>query len=176
MIGDDLPEFLASLSPNLQAWADMLGVSEGTSTNPLTQCGGYDVIVNGVDEKGHIAYEIFTDFSQHPFSNHRPPKVINSHGLESDAAGKFQLMARYWSPYCVQLRLPDFGPVSQIKIMVQQVKECHALDDILTGHLQIAIGKCVSRWASLPGASYGQHENSLASLEDAYERAGGQFA
>jgi muramidase (phage lysozyme) len=59
---------------------------------------------------------------------------------------------------------------------VQLIKECKALDDVLTGHVDKAVAKCSSRWASLPGAGYGQHENLLVALEDAYERAGGKFA
>lgn len=166
---------LAAMNPNLKAWADMLGIAEGTTTNPKTVDEGYDVLVNGIDAHGRVEYEVFTDYSMHPFT-HRKPKTINSHGLHSDAAGKFQLMARYWPPYKLQLKLPDFGPASQIRVMVQQVKECHALDDIVNGHLTAAIGKCSSRWASLPGNTYGQRQVALNALEDIYERSGGQFA
>jgi muramidase (phage lysozyme) len=161
------------VNPNLRAFLDMLKVSEGTSTHPLTKCGGYDVVVTGLDGP-----EVFTDFSTHPFCVHPPrqPKVINHSGLRSDAAGGFQLMARYWPIYMLQLKLQDFGPAAQDCIAVQQIKERHALDDILTGHFQIAVAKVSNIWASLPGAGYGQHENRMDVLADAYERAGGQFA
>jgi muramidase (phage lysozyme) len=38
------------------------------------------------------------------------------------------------------------------------------------------MAKVSNIWASLPGAGYGQHENRMDVLADAYERAGGQFA
>jgi muramidase (phage lysozyme) len=85
-------------------------------------------------------------------------------------------MGRYWAAYKLQLHLPDFGPLSQDRWAVQLIKECHALDDVLTGHIAIAIGKCRSRWASFPGAGYGQREHTLVALQDAYDRAGGDFA
>lgn len=58
------------MSPNLQAFLDMLAVSEGTSTSPITRCDGYDVIVTGADRKP----EIFSDFRMHP---HRAPATSN---------------------------------------------------------------------------------------------------
>jgi muramidase (phage lysozyme) len=96
--------------------------------------------------------------------------------MNSDAAGRYQCMGRYWPFYKIKLSLPDFGPESQDKWAVQLIKECRALDDIETGHVAKAIAKCSSRWASFPGAGYGQHEHRLATLEDAYEAAGGTFA
>lgn len=160
------------MTPNLTAFLDMLSVSEGTSTSPATVCEGYDVIVTGVDGVA----EIFDDFSDHPFANGRKSKVINSHGLTSNASGRYQFMLRDWAHYRDQLALPDFGPHSQDLWATQLIRERHALEDIDAGHIAIAIAKVSNLWASLPGSGYGQHENRLAALEDAYERAGGTFA
>jgi len=72
------------------------------------------------------------------------------------------------------LGLPDFSPDSQDKIAIQMIKECHALSSIEEGRINEALMLCRSRWASLPGAGYGQHENKLADLEKAYVDAGGK--
>lgn len=160
------------MTPNLQAFLDMLAVSEGTSTSPATLDRGYDVIVTGADGKP----EIFTSYGTHPFADGRPSKVINSHGLTSNASGRYQFMLRDWGHYRLKLNLPDFGPDSQDKWACQLIKERRALDDIEAGHFIVAVGKVSNLWASLPGAGYGQHENRMAALEDAYERAGGTFA
>jgi len=40
----------------------------------------------------------------------------------------------------------------------------------------VAIDKCKNIWASLPGAGYGQHENSVDKLIAAYKAAGGVVA
>ena len=151
--GDALVKFL-----------DLIAFSEGTSTNAHTQNNGYDVIVGGVD--GHHE---FTDYSDHPFSGGRPAIVINHSGLTSTAAGRYQLLARFYPVYKNQLDLPDFGPVSQDKIALQQIRERHAIPDILAGNIQSAIEKCSNIWASFPGNDYGQGGKGMAALLDHFQ-------
>lgn len=59
---------------------------------------------------------------------------------------------------------------------MQLIRECKATTDIETGRIADAIHKCRSRWASLPGAGYGQHEQKLDKLIDVYKAAGGAAA
>lgn len=159
------------MHPNIKAFLDMLAMSEGTSTSPATKCNGYDVIVTGIDG----IPEVFTDFRQHPFVN-RPSKLINSRGLLSTAAGRYQFLSRYWLSYKQQLNLPDFGPDSQDIWCIQLIKECGAINMIEAGKLADAIQACRSRWASLPGAGYGQPESQYSKLEAAFVAAGGALA
>jgi muramidase (phage lysozyme) len=152
-------------SPNVPRFLDMLGFSEGTVSDPLTVCDGYDVIVSGVDGP-----EIFTDFSDHPFAN-RPAKLIRYPSLYSTAAGRYQLLDRYWIPYKKQLNLPDFSPLSQDLVAIQQIREHHdslgsALKHVIAGQIETAIQLCSGTWASLPGNSYGQGGKSLQELLD----------
>lgn len=160
------------ISKNLQAFLDTLAWSEGTSTSPATKCGGYDVIVTGVDGKP----EIFSDFSDHPFNKGRPSKQINSKGLTSNASGRYQFMLKDWAHYKAQLGLPDFGPESQDKWAIQLIKERKALPDIEAGNIESAVNKCRNIWASLPGAGYGQREHSMEELIARYKAAGGTVA
>lgn len=157
---------------NRTAFLTMLSVSEGTSTSKATKRNGYDVIVTGADGKP----EVFTDFSDHPFAKGRAAKVINSKGLKSTASGRYQHLVGDWAHYKAQLQLPDFGPESQDKWALQLIRERHALDDIDAGRIEAAISKVRNLWASLPGAGYGQRENSLAHLLEAYRAAGGTLA
>lgn len=154
---------------NVAAFLDMLAWSEGTSTSPATKCDGYDVIVTGIDRKP----EIFTDFSAHPFSRGRPSKVINSRGLTSNAAGRYQHMLKDYAHYRALLKLPDFGPASQDKWAVQLIRERGALPDIQAGRLSAAVSKCRNIWASLPGAGYGQPEHRFDALRAQYLLHGG---
>lgn len=149
----------------------MLAHSEGTSTNAITQDRGYDIIVTGVDGP-----ERFDDYREHPFASGRKAKQINHKGLYSTASGRYQFMLRDWLHYKTLLHLRDFGPESQDQWALQLIRERGALGDIDDGHFTIAVGKVSNLWASLPGAGYGQHENRIAVLENAYERAGGMFA
>ena len=151
---------LPDLSTNLAAFLDTLAFSEGTVAYGTND--GYDVIVGG---------QLFTDYSKHP-----DVLVHLSPTLASTAAGRYQLMARYYEPYRAQLGLPDFSPESQDAIAVQQIKECHALPLIEAGHIAEAIPLCAHIWASLPGAGYGQHENKLQNLLDHYTACGGTLA
>lgn len=137
----------------------MIAVSEGTES---LGDQGYNVLVGGT---------LFHGYEDHP-----NVKVwINKIGRYSTAAGRYQILHRYWFSYKVSLKLPDFSPESQDAIAIQLIKECRALDDIQAGRLETAIEKCRSRWASLPGAGYGQHENSIDKLKTAYLRAGGNI-
>lgn len=160
------------MTPNRRAFLDMLAVSEGTSTSPATLCNGYDVIVTGVDGEP----EVFTDFADHPFNKGRASKVINRRGLTSNASGRYQFMLRDWHHYRDSLGLLDFGPDSQDIWALQLIRERGALPLIDAGNFAEAVARCSNLWASLPGAGYGQHENELAKLQDAYTEAGGVMA
>lgn len=152
------------MSPNLRAFLDMTAYSEIGAALLLLSDNGYNVLVGSTPAKPLL----FHDYSAHP--------QIRNEAMNSDAAGRYQFMGRYWSFYKIKLSLPDFGPESQDRWAVQLIKECRALDDIETGHFGRAVGKCSSRWASFPGAGYGQREHRMDTLEAAYEKAGGVFA
>lgn len=148
------------MNPNLKAFLDMIAYSEGTDNGRQpTKNHGYDVLVGG---------ELFDSYADHP------RKLVNLRpGLASTAAGRYQILARYFDAYKKQLKLPDFSPESQDAIAIQLIKECRAMPDIEAGYVDIAISKCASRWASLPGAGYGQYEHEKSKLIAAYKKAGG---
>lgn len=168
------------MNQNRRAFLEMIGVSEGTSTSPATRNGGYDVIVTGIDK----VPEIFTDYSNHPFADGRPSKLINSHGLTSNASGKHQFMLHDWPHYRDQLNLQDatlfpdgaFSPAAQDAWALQLIRERAALPLIDAGNFADAVARVHNIWASLPGADYDQHENRLADLQQAYVDAGGTLA
>ena len=149
---------------NRKAFLDMLGVSEGTSTIPGSD-GGYRVLVGSTAARPIL----FDNYADHP-------RILNKQ-FNSSAAGKFQILERFFDGYKKQLYLPDFGPSSQDAIALQMIAECHALDDIDAGRFDDAVFKCRSRWASLPGANYsGQHMQKIKDLRLAYSSAGGRFS
>lgn len=168
------------MNPNRKAFLDMLAYSEGTSTSPATKHNGYDVIVTGRDR----VPEVFKDFVAHPFAPEypgnggvkRPSKVINSKGLTSNAAGRYQFMLVHWDHYRKQLNLADFGPVSQDLWALQLIRERGALPLIDMGYFDVAVNRCKNIWASLPGAGYGQPEHGIEKLQLAYLKAGGAVA
>lgn len=146
------------MNENRKAFLDMVAYSEGTPR--YGDQDGYNVIVGG---------GTFADYSDHP----RVKIWLSKLGIYSTAAGRYQLLARFFDAYKKQLGLADFSPASQDAIALQQIKECKALSDIDAGNIEDAIKKCSRIWASLPGAGYGQHENKLTALVEQYRQYGG---
>lgn len=151
---------IQNINPNVAAFLDMIAVSEGTFEKGDD---GYNVIVGG---------GLFDSYSDHP----RKSIWLSKLGINSTAAGRYQLLSRYFDVYKKQLNLMDFSPESQDAIALQQIKERKAFDDIVAGNISTAIKKVCNIWASLPGAGYGQYENKIEKLQLAYKNAGGVLA
>lgn len=146
------------MNSNMKAFLAVLAVSEGTKN---LGDDGYNVLVGSLPGKPLL----FHDYSTHP-------RLLNRK-MNSTAAGRYQILARYYDAYKKTLHLKDFSPSSQDAIAIQMIKEQGAYNDVLQGNITAAIRKCKNIWASLPGAGYGQHENDVGQLLDAYIRNGG---
>lgn len=148
------------LHQNMAAFLDMIAYSEGTSGHGDD---GYNIVVG---------YGTFNSYEDHPRRIVALPKL----GVSSTAAGRYQLLYRYFTAYKNQLDLEDFSPESQDAIAIQQIKECKAIKDIEAGRLAVAIAKCKRIWASFPGSGYGQPERSFKDVKTAYLKSGGSIA
>jgi muramidase (phage lysozyme) len=156
------------MSPNLKAFLDMLAWSELGPKLLAASDNGYNVLVGSTAQKPNL----FTPYDYHPNKSIYLPKL----NLWSTAAGRYQLLSRYYKPYKDLLKLKGFWPEDQDAIAIQQIKEQHALAAVESGDFATAVERVRNIWASLPGAGYAQHENKLASLQEAYEDAGGTVA
>lgn len=143
---------------NLQAFLWAIRVSEGTSGS-----NGYRTMVGG---------SLFDGYADHP----RRKVWIENIKDYSSAAGAYQILQRTWDGVAGKLGLPDFSPTSQDAAAVELIRQRGALADVRAGRFAVAMNKCRKEWASLPGAGYGQHENTLIALQNAYTNAGGQLA
>lgn len=150
------------MEKNLKAFLDMLAWSEGTSTIKASD-NGYNVLVGG---------GLFNGYADHPRQLIDIPRLK----IKSTAAGRYQLLSRYWDVYRKQLGLKDFSPASQDAVAIQQIKERKALQLISDGKINQAIEKCSNIWASLPGAGYGQHEHKIDDLLRKYVQYGGSLS
>lgn len=144
---------------NIDAFLTMVAVSEGTEN---IGDHGYNCLVGGTT---------FDSYADHPRI-----KVKLREDLISTAAGRYQILERYFDAYKKYLALTDFSPQSQDKIAVQMIREQRAYADVAAGRFDSAVDKCSNIWASLPGNSYGQHENKIADLRQSFLRAGGVLA
>jgi len=142
----------------IKAFLDTIAYSEGTKD--LGHNDGYDVIVGGT---------FFSDYSDHP--NYLV--WLGNLKIYSSAAGRYQILHKYWTVYKDTLKLENFGPASQDKVAIKMLEECSALEDLLDGKFYLAVSKVSSRWASFPGAGYHQHENSIDKLVHVFLEFGG---
>jgi muramidase (phage lysozyme) len=149
---------------NRKAFLDMIAKAEGTFG---IGDNGYNVLAGGT---------LFHSYHDHPRR-----RVFMSRKLGySTAAGRYQILTRYFDFYKKELKLqgPDyFSPDNQDLIIIRYFQECHALDDIDSGRITEAIEKCKSRFASFPGANYdGQPTRTMSFMEEAYQTSGGILA
>lgn len=153
---------MQALNAQRKAFLDMLAWSEGTDKpGQPTKNRGYDVIVGG---------SLFASYADHPRKLIDLPRLK----IKSTAAGRYQLLARYWDAYRKQLGLNDFSPANQDAVALQQIKERGALPLIDRGDIRQAIDRCSNIWASLPGAGYGQFEHKADALIAKFKAAGGK--
>lgn len=143
---------------NEQAFLWAIRVSEGTSGPD-----GYRTLVGG---------SLFSSMADHP----RVLIDLPNLGIKSSAAGAYQIIRRTWDGVAGKLGLTDFSKESQDAAALELIRQRGALADVRAGQFAVAIDKCKKEWASLPGAGYGQHENTLARLQSAYTTAGGYLA
>jgi lysozyme len=162
---DDLTDFSGGVmtyteQKNIAAFLKMIRVSEGTAGE-----NGYRTMVGG---------GLFSDFTDHP----RRLVTITSNGrqITSSAAGAYQMLKRTWDGVKGRLMLTDFSPSSQDRGAIELIRQRGALADVRAGRFADALTKCRKEWASLPGAGYGQPENSVQNLFAAYINAGGSVA
>ncbi|RQT18221.1 glycoside hydrolase [Burkholderia contaminans] len=149
---------------NRVAFLDAIAVSEIGSALLAKSDDGYNVLVGSTAPRPLL----FSSYASHPNVLNRQIRV------PSTAAGRYQILTRWWRIYQAQMKLPDFGPVSQDRYALQQLREHGALPLIDAGRFREAVAKVSNVWASLPGAGYGQHENDIQKLLAAYRAAGGE--
>ncbi|MEB7559163.1 MULTISPECIES: glycoside hydrolase family 24 protein [Enterobacteriaceae] len=151
---------MLTINPQRKAFLDMLAWSEIGDRLLKASDNGYNVIVGGT---------LFTSYADHPRKLVDLPRLK----IKSTAAGRYQLLSRYWDAYRKQLGLKDFSPASQDAVALQQIKERRALELIDSGNIRQAIDRCSNIWASLPGAGYGQYEHKVEDLLKKFREAGG---
>ncbi|WP_194720832.1 glycoside hydrolase family 24 protein [Noviherbaspirillum malthae] len=157
-------------TPQQKAFLDTIAFSEIGAALLAKSDNGYNVIVGSTPTKPIL----FSSYADHP--RKLMELIIKNKPVISTAAGRYQLLQRYFDFYRKQLGLRDFSPASQDAIALQQIKERRALADIEVGNFAAAVDKCRNIWASLPGAGYGQHEQKLVDLQTAFIQAGGRLA
>ena len=82
--------------PNRKAFLTMIATAEGTAK---LGDNGYNVLVGG---------SLFTGYADHP----RKAVYLPKYKIKSTAAGRYQILSRYYTFYKKLLKLKDFSPAS----------------------------------------------------------------
>jgi len=156
---------------NKSAFLRCLRLGEGTS-GP----NGYQTLFGG---------SLFNSFDRHPAEAGWPGVKLSDRmcslagfgpGCVSTAAGAYQFNKPTWRRVAAKYGITDFSPASQDAAAWAVIGEKGAQADVLAGRIEQAISKCRKVWASLPGAGYGQREESMVAVLNEYQRAGGILA
>ena len=148
------------MDQNLKAILDMIAMSEGTYGKGDD---GYNVLAGG---------RAFLSLRDHPNVLVSLPRKSGD-PLETTAAGRYQLLHRYWAAYQKLLNLPDFGHASQDAVALQQIKECGAYQAALDGDIPAFCARASRIWASIPGNDYGQPVHTVEQLTAWFKERGG---
>lgn len=146
-------------NPNVRAFLVMLRHGEGTSGE-----NGYRTMFTG---------KLFDSYADHP--RQAITAKLGKQTLTSTAAGAYQFLSRTWDGLVKQYGFKDFSPLSQDLGAVALVKQRKALEDVIAGRFEVAVKKCNTIWASLPGSPYGQPTVTLDAIRPIYEDAGGRY-
>ena len=156
------------MDQNLKAFLDTIAHSELGVYLLAASDNGYNVLVGST--KNNV--QLFDGYDDHP----RELMDLPNLHIKSTAAGRYQIIAKTYDGLVDQGIITDFTPASQDLAARELIRGRGALDDVLAGRFDDAVDKCRHEWASLPGAGYGQHENSLSALRGVYLIAGGELA
>ena len=154
-----------ALTVNLKAFLNMIAISELGPALMDKSDNGYNVIVGSTAANPIL----FSSYADHPRKKIFIPRL----NVWSTAAGRYQLLERYYDAYKKALHLHDFSPESQDLIATAQIRERHALPLIAVGNIEASIKQCSNIWASLPGDRYKQGGNTMDMLVSVYANNGG---
>lgn len=158
-------------NPNVAAFLRAIRLGEGTS-GP----NGYQTLFGGA---------LFGSYDRHPadagwrgvqLSDRVCALAGFGPGCVSTAAGAYQINKPTWRRIAAKIGATSFSPEWQDAAAWALIVEKGAKADVLAGRIEQAISKVRKVWASLPGAGYGQREESLAAVLNEYQRAGGYLA
>lgn len=152
------------MDANLKAFLDMIAWSEGTTRIPGSD-DGYNVLVGSTIRRPLF----FGSYATHPDQYNEL--------LNSTAAGRYQIIYPTWKNLCVRLGVSDFGAATQDAMAASLVEvDCSALGMVLDGNIMNALQACSREWASLPGSTSGQYQNTVADLQQVYVANGGSVS
>lgn len=102
----------------------------------------------------------FEDLTDHPRTS---KEFTQTDGVKNKttAAGAYQYLSRTWDDFRSNVKgIDDFGGKNQDRGAVWLMQRAGALDDVMAGNFEGAVGKLGGTWASLPSSTHPQGKRS----------------
>ncbi len=133
----------AYANPNMRKMLNLIASSEGVKH-------GYNTLFGN---------QQFNNLAAHP-NVRKAFRQTDGATNYTTAAGRYQFLNSTWNNLAKQYGFRDFSPQSQDLGAVALIAQRGALDDVLNGRWESAIGKLGKEWASLPSSTYKQGKRS----------------
>ena len=133
----------AYANPNMRKMLNLIASSEGVKH-------GYNTLFGN---------QQFSNLGTHP-NVRKAFKQTDGTTNYTTAAGRYQFLNGTWNNLAKQYGFRDFSPQSQDLGAIALIAGRGALDDVLNGRWESAIGKLGKEWASLPSSTYKQGKRS----------------
>lgn len=143
-------------NPNVRKMLDVIASSEGVKH-------GYNTLFGN---------QQFDNLSAHPNVRKQFTQTDGKTNYTT-AAGRYQFIKGTWGGLQKQYGFKDFSPQSQDLGAIALIAQRGALDDVMMGRFQQAIGKLGSEWASLPSSRYAQPKRSWDNINKMLGSSGG---
>lgn len=130
-------------NPNTRKMLNLIAASEGVKH-------GYNTLFGN---------QQFSNLSAHPNQRKEFTQTDGSKNYTT-AAGRYQFINGTWQNLAKRYGFRSFSPMEQDLGAVALIAGRGALDDVLNGRWESAIGKLGKEWASLPSSTYKQGKRS----------------
>jgi muramidase (phage lysozyme) len=155
------------MSPNQQAFLDMIAKCEGTDGPD-----GYHALFGYTPANGKV---FNNSYITHPRIKVAYRDQAGNPNY-STAAGRYQIVYPTFVRLQAKLKTEDFSPETQDLMALELIEEDGAMPHVQAGFLEDAMDACAGTWASLPSSTYPQPKRTYAFAEEAFTEAGGTVA
>lgn len=167
------PDFLPPIDPPTQ---DAIVNDVVVQPDPPNRLAAFLALIRKFESRDryNVIYGggTFSDYSTHPRIKvwfHDPRKATPGNNNYSDAAGAYQITSPTFDDFSRRIGTTDFSPATQDALATAILKQAGAYDAIIAGDIPSALNLASRRWASLPGSTSGQPQQTQQAALDAFD-------
>jgi len=169
----DVPDFNPPLDPATQ---DAIVTNAAMQATPEARLAAFLALIRKFESRNryNVVYGggTFTDYSTHPRIKvyfHDPRRAEPGNNNYTTAAGAYQITSSTFDDFSRKTKTTDFSPATQDLLAMAILKQSGAYDAIVAGDISSALNLASKRWASLPGSTSGQAQQTQAAATSAFD-------